>query len=463
MTRKRDGGYRLPVNPTTENRRCVMVNIPDDLTHIANFWGTLHSLSRASNYDASRLQDSYLAADMWRAIIEDARLLDCTGGSMDCNDIIACLSDQPQWQAGEVQAASDFYMTDAELQNKTNEQVNARATAYDGTPQSIMTDAVNDKFGNWGQNSGWYEAVTAFVQASFAAKIRQINQMNGVITVAQILFQGLKTLSGGGWILNAAGLTLLPLDLLLTYGGQAFINLLNDPMILYHTIDGIARENGNKAVSRAGFTALTANGYAWRDTTYMGMATIKQWLNAEILNHPIQGDKNYLLMLQAVHTANHHKTVLGDPMWDGRNNKWTLIRGKNYSINGVQVPIGSVNTTTGFICHTNGINRELDIILTSPNKTNYDKFNLTGASATLSPIRPTSLKVLNDGVEEYSNTNNYPYTSNYYYGMNAYGQYLHFNGHYEESGQWTLTDPLTFDLLTVNGFDKPPVGYWTPD
>lgn len=463
MARKRDGGWRLPDPAVPVGRRCVTLDIPDDQQHIANFWGAIQELARASNYDASKLTESYDVAQMWREIIENARVAEC-GGSMSCQDVLDCLDDQPAWQQISNAASSDFSLSNEQIEQITQEQAAAREAQYDGTPQSIMNDPTYDQTGgSWGANPAWCEGASAWVQAVFAAKLRQLDQMAGIAQVASLLLTGLKTLSGGGWLLNLAGWGLLPLDLFLTYNRDVMYPLLTDPQILFHTIDGIVRENSGKAITFAGYQQLTGNGYAWRDTTYPGMAFIKQWLNAEVLHHAIQGERNYQLLLQAVHTANYHKEALGDPMWCGRTNSWTLKRGKDYALTGVQVITGSVDTVNGFKYYASGINRKLEILLTSPTPTVFKSFRLTGTNRTPSPNRPTELTILNNGVAEYENTNNFPNDSDYYYNINSTGNWLRFYGYPAESGQWTIDDPYYKNVLTVTGNDQPPVGYWTPD
>lgn len=438
---------------------CVRINAAW-VKHVA---GYLYGLTRYDAWDGTEQEVLFARQQAMNLLSLLRKGSDCEA-SMSCQDVLDCLDDQPAWQQISNAASSDFSLSNEQIEQITQEQAAAREAQYDGTPQSIMNDPTYDQTGgSWGANPAWCEAATAWVQAVFAAKIRQLDQMAGIAQVASLLLTGLKTLSGGGWLLNLAGWGLLPLDLFLTYNRDAMYHLLTDPQILFHTIDGIVRENGGKAITFAGYQQLTANGYAWRDTTYPGMAFIKQWLNAEVLSHQIQGERNYQLLLQAVHTANYHKQALGDPMWCGRTNSWTLKRGKDYALTGVQVITGSVDTVNGFKYYASGINRKLEILLTSPTPTVFQTFRLTGTNRTSSPNRPTELTILNNGVAEYENTNNFPNDSDYYYNINSQGNWLRFYGYPAESGQWTIDDPYYKNVLTVTGNDQPPVGYWTPD
>lgn len=438
---------------------CVRINA-QWVKHVA---GYLYGLTRYDAWDGTEAEVLFARQQAMNLLSLIRKGSDCEA-SMSCQDVLDCLEDEPAWQQISNSASSDLSLSNEQIEQITQEQSALREAQYDGTPASIMNDPTyDDTSDDWNNNAGWCEAATAWVQAVFAAKIRQLDQMAGIAQIASLLLTGLKTLSGGGWLLNLAGWGLLPLDLFTTYNRDAMYHLLTDPQILFHTVDGIVRENGSKDITFAGYQQLTANGYAWRDTTYQGMAFIKQWLNAEVLQHPIQAEKNYQLLLQAVHTANYHKEALGDPMWCARSNSWTMKRGKGFATTGVQTVIGTQDTTNGFTYHASGINRTLDMVIASPTPTVFQSYALSAYNRTQSPIRPTELTIMNNGLVEYQNTNNYPNNSSYYYNINTTGSWLRFRADFEESGQWTLDPPFYAELLTVTGNDQPPVGYWTPD
>ena len=94
MTVNRNPRSRFPlpdvINPP--NRRCVTLNIPDNLIHIGNFWGAIQKLGSAASYSDDEAHTALLVADVWRQVIQDARErwleAEC-GGALEEGDCIA--------------------------------------------------------------------------------------------------------------------------------------------------------------------------------------------------------------------------------------------------------------------------------------------------------------------------------------------------------------------------------------
>lgn len=74
MGRKKQDIARLPlpavINPAA--RRCVTLSIPDEPTHIANFWGNLQKLAKSGSYDRDQAHTAIAVAAVWKQIAFDA-------------------------------------------------------------------------------------------------------------------------------------------------------------------------------------------------------------------------------------------------------------------------------------------------------------------------------------------------------------------------------------------------------
>lgn len=75
---------------------CVQLEIPNDIKHIAAFWGALEQLSKAYNWEDS-FADGSQTAYVWRDVIADASELVKTGVNcmLDCDDVEVCLATSP--------------------------------------------------------------------------------------------------------------------------------------------------------------------------------------------------------------------------------------------------------------------------------------------------------------------------------------------------------------------------------
>ena len=64
----------IPENMTPENVICFCIFIPDDVEHIAIFWGALDALTQRYSWGKPLTADSETVADYWREIIAENRV-----------------------------------------------------------------------------------------------------------------------------------------------------------------------------------------------------------------------------------------------------------------------------------------------------------------------------------------------------------------------------------------------------
>lgn len=65
--------HPIPAVIAPPNRRCVTLYIPDQIDHIAAFWGTLSTLFYWWNWERNEEHEATLAAQVWHEVYEDAR------------------------------------------------------------------------------------------------------------------------------------------------------------------------------------------------------------------------------------------------------------------------------------------------------------------------------------------------------------------------------------------------------
>lgn len=74
MSKRREGKAFLPlpdvVNP--EGTICITFAVPDNLIHIANFWGVIDKLAHAYNYADDPAHTAVQVASVWRGVVEAA-------------------------------------------------------------------------------------------------------------------------------------------------------------------------------------------------------------------------------------------------------------------------------------------------------------------------------------------------------------------------------------------------------
>lgn len=70
---KRNKGFLVPETINPLGRRCVQLWIPDEQTHIANFWGVLNFLTLWTEYERTGNNDGALTADVWKEVYLTAR------------------------------------------------------------------------------------------------------------------------------------------------------------------------------------------------------------------------------------------------------------------------------------------------------------------------------------------------------------------------------------------------------
>lgn len=75
-------GFLLPDEIDPEQTICVQFEIPNELNHIAAFWGALNVLEVWSNWDRDPEKKGKDVAAVWRRIIQQARASSCEGSNM---------------------------------------------------------------------------------------------------------------------------------------------------------------------------------------------------------------------------------------------------------------------------------------------------------------------------------------------------------------------------------------------
>lgn len=165
-------GFKLPENPTTTERVYVCVPVPNDPTHIDNFWGALWELTRWFNYKKDDVEPhaGKLAADVWRDIFVSIDLGD------DCT--MPCC---PETNALLLQ-----------LQTLTNQNLAYQLELADnGTPQSFAPNAPNQWDAGTAQNT--------------AGQLRGFNALCNAIKayIAWALWQQALGIAAGASVLGA--------------------------------------------------------------------------------------------------------------------------------------------------------------------------------------------------------------------------------------------------------------------
>jgi len=70
---KRNGGFLVPPVINPPGRRCVQIWIPDEQTHIANFWGVLNFLTLWTEYERTGNDNGAQVANVWKEVYLSAR------------------------------------------------------------------------------------------------------------------------------------------------------------------------------------------------------------------------------------------------------------------------------------------------------------------------------------------------------------------------------------------------------
>lgn len=73
MSYKRNKGFLIPSIINPPQRKCVQVWIPDEPTHIANFWGVLNFLTLWTEYERTGDTRGIETADVWKGVYLTAR------------------------------------------------------------------------------------------------------------------------------------------------------------------------------------------------------------------------------------------------------------------------------------------------------------------------------------------------------------------------------------------------------
>ena len=130
----REKKWLVPIVVDPPDTICVQVEVPNEMRHIAAFWGALEQLSKAYNWEDS-YADGSLAAYVWQPLIAQAAQLVRTGEPcMDCIDVRMCLDIDPVALA-EAGGLTAIYNSAAHL------HIDALEDLYDDvTPQSVFPD-----------------------------------------------------------------------------------------------------------------------------------------------------------------------------------------------------------------------------------------------------------------------------------------------------------------------------------
>lgn len=80
---KNNDGFLLPSEVDPQETICVQFQIPNELNHIAAFWGALNALEVWSNWDRDPEKKGTQVAEVWRRVIRQARASSCEGVNMN--------------------------------------------------------------------------------------------------------------------------------------------------------------------------------------------------------------------------------------------------------------------------------------------------------------------------------------------------------------------------------------------
>lgn len=88
---KQGNAFLIPSVLTPEGRRCVVLYIPDEQQHIANFWGALLPLSQWLHWERDDDKSGKVLAKLWKTVIYDAWDRFETGDCLpDCPECPEC-------------------------------------------------------------------------------------------------------------------------------------------------------------------------------------------------------------------------------------------------------------------------------------------------------------------------------------------------------------------------------------
>lgn len=95
---KNQRAFEIPPILTPQGRRCVLIEIPDERIHIANFWGSLTSLTQWRSWKRDEDKSGRVLATLWKEIIYSA--WDRFERGECCPEPEPCPEPQPQPQTG---------------------------------------------------------------------------------------------------------------------------------------------------------------------------------------------------------------------------------------------------------------------------------------------------------------------------------------------------------------------------
>lgn len=95
---KNQRAFEIPPILTPQGRRCVLIEIPDERIHIANFWGSLTSLTQWRSWKRDDDKSGKVLATLWKEIIYSA--WDRFERGECCPEPEPCPEPQPQPQTG---------------------------------------------------------------------------------------------------------------------------------------------------------------------------------------------------------------------------------------------------------------------------------------------------------------------------------------------------------------------------
>lgn len=197
----RDKKWLVPVVVDPVERICVQLEIPNDLHHIAAFFGALDQLGMAYNWEDS-YADGSDTAYVWQAIITNAANLVRIGEScMDCGDVRDCLDVDPVSLA-EGGAISVIFDGAAES------HIDDLEALYDDvTPQSVFPDIITTAASADGNDDdALCYALRGFVGFYAALKLHGISidsndgsYWDRIKSAAVYVWQTLKSYAGNIW------------------------------------------------------------------------------------------------------------------------------------------------------------------------------------------------------------------------------------------------------------------------
>lgn len=223
----KDGGYILPlvIDPP---RFSICIEIPDDIYHIAAFWGALDQLTWSKNWQRDPDHKAAVVARIWETLLNEAAARmnageECMPIDPCCptdtelleqikvlnqtivNNQLTLISNNETIINQNTQVTANQYLTQYQSFVTNNQTVNQfNEMVYDGTPQSIAPELGEDFGGAGAGDAALCAAIKSYINSLVYVFGMQAAALSGIATVIVGIGLALAPLTLGTSLLGVA-------------------------------------------------------------------------------------------------------------------------------------------------------------------------------------------------------------------------------------------------------------------